>query len=347
MGLFDNILHSEESLFKNPIALDFDFQPKLVPYREDMQHFMANCIKPLFYRRNGTNLFIFGPSGVGKTVSTKHVLNELEENTEEIIPVYINCWKRDSPYKIAVEICEQIGYTNIFNKKADELFREAASLLNKKSVVFVFDEVDKLESHQPIYTILEDIYRKCIFLITNDAEFYKKLDDRLKSRLALKFLEFKPYNFEQTKGILKQRIDYAFVKGVFSEEAFEIIAKKTFELKDIRIGLFLLKEAGNIAEFKSSRRILKEHAIEAISKLGGFSIRRDVQLKKEDEDLLNMIKENSGKTSREIYNIFKEKYGKSYRTFQRKVKYLEEAGLIKTNLFNNYSILEFVEKSKD
>ena len=35
------------------------------------------------------------------------------------------------------------------------------------NAVFVFDEIDKLEDYDFLYTILEDIYRKAIFLITS------------------------------------------------------------------------------------------------------------------------------------------------------------------------------------
>ncbi len=93
MPLFDDMLKQGESLFLNPEVLDFDYQPKLVPFRENHQNFIASCIKPLFQKRNGKNIFISGSPGIGKTVSCKHVLKELEEQTNEIIPIYINVAK--------------------------------------------------------------------------------------------------------------------------------------------------------------------------------------------------------------------------------------------------------------
>jgi len=89
--LFKDMLGSEESLFKNEVALNFDYQPKLIPFREIHQKTIASCIKPLFQKRNGKNLFIHGMPGVGKTVACRHVLDELPETTDEIIPLYINC----------------------------------------------------------------------------------------------------------------------------------------------------------------------------------------------------------------------------------------------------------------
>lgn len=343
--LFKNMLKGEESLLLNPIALDPEFQPKLIPYRDNMQHYMASCIKPLFQQRTGKNLLLIGPPGVGKTVCARHVLNELGETTDDVITVYINCWKKDTTYRIVLDICEQVGYTQFFNKKADELLKIASGLLNKKSVVFVFDEVDKLAEHQVLYYLSEEIYRKAMFLVTNDIDWLKNLDNRLKSRLMAEIMEFKPYNYEQTLGILKQRTEYAFVKNVWNDEALKAIAEKTFELGDIRAGLFLLKEAGATAEEEGSKKIAVKHANAAITKLKDFSGPKDVEIDDEGKKILELIKGNSGSSSKQIFEIFSKDSTKSYRTFSRKVKDLEEAGKIEVESSGNAFILRFKEDS--
>ena len=86
MGMFKDMLSSDQTLFKNTIALDYDFIPKLIPYRENEQKSIAYCIKPLFQGINGRNVLIYGAPGIGKTVACKHVLNELEEETDDIVP---------------------------------------------------------------------------------------------------------------------------------------------------------------------------------------------------------------------------------------------------------------------
>ncbi len=328
MNLFDNILSEDESLFVNPEALDYDYLPKLLPYRENQQFYLASCIKPLFQGRTGKNILITGKPGIGKTAATRFVLRDLENETETIIPIYINCWKKDTTHKVILDICEQVGYKWVQNKKTDELIKEVANILNKKAAVVVLDEVDKLESEQVIYELLEDIYKKCLFLITNDEEWLANLDSRVRSRLIPEVVDFYAYNAAETEGILKQRIEYAFVPKVWSDEALELVSEKTFEIGDIRVGMFLLRETGQIAENKGARKILKAHAEEAIEKLSDFKVVSSKDLSEEDKDVLVMIKNSPNKTITEMYEIYNKKYDKSYRTFQRKLKGLEEANLV-------------------
>ncbi|MDD5331454.1 MAG: AAA family ATPase [Candidatus Nanoarchaeia archaeon] len=326
MGLFDDALKDSESLFLNEIMLDFSYQPKLVRFRENQQKYMASCILPLLQKRNGKNLLITGTPGVGKTVCCRHVLTELKEYEEDIILLYLNCWKKDTSYKLALEMCALLGYKWVHNKRTDELFNEIKEIINKKNLVIVLDEVDKLQDFQILYFLVEEIYRKSMFLITNEKGWASELEDRLKSRLILDTLEFNPYTLDETKEILRERVRYAFVKGVFDETAFELVAQKAFELNDIRTGLFLLREAGNIAERKALRRIGIEHAQIAISQLGDYQKREIDKMEDDEKEIIELVKLNSGKNAQELLDIYKKDI--SLRTLQRKLDDLAKGGVI-------------------
>lgn len=330
MSIFDKMLGADESVFRNnAIALDFDYQPKQLMYREEEQKYIASCINPLFQSRNGKNLLITGRPGIGKTLACRHVLQELEEQTEDIIPVYINCWQKNTSYKIILELCDLVGYKLTHNKKTDELFKVIKGMLNKKSIVFVLDEIDKLEDFDFLYMILEEIYKKTILFITNYKGLVSDLDERLKSRLMLSQLDFRPYDNKETRGILKYRLDYAFAPGVFDMGAFEIIVKKTDELKDIRAGLHLLREAGNAAEEAASRKITIEHAETAIKRLNDFSIKKSNDLDEDTRFILKIIKSLPETRIGELFSAYEKDGGKSaYKTFQRRIKVLEEGDFI-------------------
>jgi cell division control protein 6 len=331
MSLFEGMLKNNESVFLNPEVLDFDYQPKLVPFRETHQKFMASCIKPLFQKRNGKNLFIFGPPGIGKTVSCRHVLREIEEETSEIIPIYINVWKANTAHKIALEICDHLDYRFIQDKSTEDLIKIIVSMLNKKSLVLCLDEVDKLKKDEYgiIYHLLEDVYRKAIIIITNEKEWLATLDNRIMSRLLPEELEFKPYTQQQVFEILEQRAGYAFVSNALQKECIKKIAEKTFEINDVRTGLYLLRESGEIAEAESCRKITSGHADKAIKKLGDYKRLPAESLGNEEGELLELVKNNSGKPTKDVHLLYNNANKEvSYKTFRRKLEKLRQAGLI-------------------
>ncbi len=353
MGVFDEMLGSGETLFANELALDYSFIPKQLPHRENEQHHIAGCIKPLFQQRSGRNLFIFGAPGIGKTVACRKVSQEVEEQTEEIEPIYVNCWQHNTTFKIYLEICNLIGYKFTQNKRSDELFVIIKQMLNKKSAVFVFDEIDKAEDFDFLYNILEEIYRKTIILITNERSYMSQIDDRIRSRLMAEQLEFRAYSLEETKGIIKQRAKYAFVRDCWEKEALEIAATKTFELADIRRGLYLLREAGLAAEERASKKITKQDIEVALKKLDEFKVKKADDLDSESRFVLDIVKKNSGQKIGELFKIYQSAGGKAiYKTFQRRIAKLEKNKFINIEKVTGgaegkTSIINYEEKDEE
>ncbi len=332
MGLKD--LSAGESLFKNEDSLDPEWLPKNLPFREEQHQGIANCIKPLLQGRTGRNCLISGAPGIGKTAAVKLVLKELEENPDVNAPdiqvLYVNCWQKNTTYKIFADLCEQLGYKFIQNKNTEDLFKIIQNITNKKSAVFAFDEVDKVEDVDFLYNIFTDILKKTILMITNHPQWYSLVDERIRSRLMPEKIDFQPYSMEEIAGILKHRIEFAFTPNKWEDAAFNLIAEKTISSGDIRAGLHLLREAGLAAEDESSMKILPEHAEKALAKLSDFSIKPTEALNEEAKTILQLVKAQSGKIG-DLYKIYQEKGGTAtYKTFQRRIETLEKGGFIET-----------------
>ena len=138
-------------------------------------------------------------------------------------------------------------------------------------------------------------------------------------------LEFKPYSEKEAEGILQQRVDYAFVPNVMKPEAFNKIVQKTVSMEDIRTGLHLMKEAAQHAESRSSRSIEEQDAEHAISKIDEFNIKSSLDLGEDERFILAIAKTNSGKKIGELFKSYQDSGGiSSYKTFQRKIKKLEQ-----------------------
>ncbi len=331
MSLFKELLKSGESLFRDSVPLDYDFQPKLVPFREQEQQQFAIAIRPLLQGHSGHNLFVYGPPGVGKTTACRHVLRELEEETREVSSFYINCWKENTTFKIFSRICEELGYKFIQQQKTSDLLSLIKSKLNKTAAVFVFDEIDKLEDSNFLYALLEDIYRKSVFAITNYRDTFAQLDERIRSRFSPEFVFFRAYNEQEIAGILRQRREYAFVPGCWEEEAFTEIVERCLETNDLRVGLYLMREAGNLAEERGLRKIALPQVATAIKKVDDFTVRPPEDLSGELQAVLEVVKEHSGKKIGDIYNAYSAADSSiSYKSFHRRIEKLEESRFITT-----------------
>ncbi len=331
MGLFDNALKEGESLFKNEDALEYEFVPKELPFRENQQHALADCIKPLVQGRNGRNVFVYGAPGIGKTAATRWVLKELEETTEDIHTLYINCWQKNTTFKIFAELCHLLGYKFTQNKNTEELLTVIKNYTLKKPAVFVFDEIDKAEDLDFLYALLNDIYKKSIVLITNYKSWLDEIEDRIKSRLVPEVLEFAAYDSQQTKEILKRRMGYAFAPGAWQADAFSLISDKAGEMRDVRMGLYLLREAGLAAEDAASKKITVEHAQKAVEKISEFMRKDANQLDDDTQLVLGVVKDQSGARIGDLFKTYSEKGGLgAYKTFQRKIEKLYKSGFVET-----------------
>ncbi|MBI4143859.1 AAA family ATPase [Candidatus Woesearchaeota archaeon] len=323
--LFDDMLKAGESLFKNENALDPEWVPKLLPFRDSQQRRVAECIKPILIDRNGRNAFVFGAPGIGKTAAAKWVLRDLADSEfgEKIEMFYVNCWQKNTTFKVYAELCSQFGYSFTQNKSSEELLDLIKEKCNKRGAVFVFDEMDKAVDNDFIYSLLNDVFKKSIILITNDPEWIQDIEDRVKSRLLPEIIEFKAYSSDETRRILKDRLDYAFVLNSFSDEAFEIVCTAASKIFDIRVGLHLLRQSGLIAESQSSRQVLPIHAEKALLTLPDFSPKKKDDLEEDSQLILSVVKSNSGEKIGRLFELYQQSGGKGiYKTFQRRIEKL-------------------------
>lgn len=318
-------------LFKNEDSLDPEWIPKELPFRENQQHALAACIKPLLDARNGRNAFIFGSPGIGKTAAVQWVLRDLEEQTDDIRQCYVNCWQANTTYKVYVELCHQLGYIATPNKNSEQLLDVIKTIGNKGPCVLAFDEIDKAEDLGFLYSVLNELFKKTIIIVTNEPEWLAQLEQRILSRLLAQQIEFKPYNLQETKEILKKRIGYAFTSNAWSADAVDAVAAKSTALHDLRSGLFLVREAGRAAGERAAAKVELKDAEAALSRLPQFAPKRSDELMEDERLVLKAAREKSGKAIGEIFSYYESSGGKSnYRTFQRRIQKLQIARLVLT-----------------
>ncbi|MBI2151856.1 cell division control protein Cdc6, partial [Candidatus Woesearchaeota archaeon] len=75
---FFNAYLTKNSLFKDKSVLLSTYVPEEILYRDEFLKEVANVLAPALRMEKPSNLFIYGKTGTGKTLSVCHVLHTLE-----------------------------------------------------------------------------------------------------------------------------------------------------------------------------------------------------------------------------------------------------------------------------
>ena len=183
-----------------------------------------------------------------------------------------------------------------------------------------------------MYQIVSTFPASSIHLISNRFDYAAKLDPRIKSRLTLSGLEFKPYSADEIYKILTERVKIALRKDSFPPPLLKQIANITFNKGDLRIGLHLLRESSKIAEKSGKIKIDKEHVKKAIETVLDRKPEEE-QLNKDENLILEIVKKNNGGISGKLFESYQKVGGElSYKSFKRYIKNLERHGILKSEL---------------
>ncbi|MBI2541124.1 orc1/cdc6 family replication initiation protein [Candidatus Woesearchaeota archaeon] len=285
LELFFEGFLKKESVFFDKKALQVSYTPEIIHHREEQIKQIANILAPSLKGDRPSNVFVYGKTGTGKTLTTKHTTQRLMEIAKrENIPlgvVYLNCkLKRssDTEYRLIAQLAAELG-KNIPSTglPTEEVYKAFVKALNKnkQNYIIILDEIDQLvhkAGDNVIYNLTrlneESESQISIIGISNDIMFIDNLDPRVKSSLSEEEIVFPPYNALQIQSILKQRAEIAFNKEALSQGVIEkCAAYAARDHGDARRALELLRVAGEISDRKNSKIILIDHIDEAEEKI--------------------------------------------------------------------------------
>ena len=75
-NFFENYL-KKESIFVDKRTLMPSYIPEEILYREEQLQEVANVLAPILRMEKPSNLFIYGKTGTGKTISVKHIITSM------------------------------------------------------------------------------------------------------------------------------------------------------------------------------------------------------------------------------------------------------------------------------
>jgi len=241
------------------------------------------------------NLFLYGPSGTGKSLIINAVCSNILELCESrdirFGVIQMNCQNvgtlGSAVYELARKVANDVGATvevpehGIPNKKK---WRELYRLINEHydTVVFILDELDMLvgrrDMDEPAFSRLlyqlsragstdEITAQVSVTAITNDTKMMENVGSRALSSFTPEDVHFSDYDANQLRAILRARKD-AFHEGALSNDVIPLAAAFAAQTNgDARKAIDLMRTAGSIAEKANADQVREEHIREAQDKV--------------------------------------------------------------------------------
>src|SRR3989304_5192645 len=284
-GIFDNF--NNNTIFRDKSLLQSNYKPDQILHREEQIKQIASILAPVLRGEKPSNLFLYGKTGTGKTLSVNYVSEEIQkrhkkENPTRLRIEYLNCKLKkvaDTEYRILAELIKKLGgevpatglpTESVYNKFIEIIDSE------KQLVVLILDEIDqtvKKISSDFLYNLtrLNSELAKtqiCIVGISNNLTFLDELDPRVRSSLSEEEIIFPPYNAIQLQDILSKRAEKSFKENIVGEGVIQKCAAfAAREHGDARRALDLLRIAGDLCERDNAKKILLKHIDEANNKI--------------------------------------------------------------------------------
>jgi len=275
---------NKKSIFKNKGVLDSSYIPDNILHRDNEILELSRILSVSLKFEKPSNVFVYGPTGTGKTLVvdfvSKELVNVAKQNNIPVYYVYVNAkMKRisDTEYRLISHIAnllgENIPYTGLPTDVVYSRFINKIESL-KGILIIAIDEIDYLVNKigdRFLYTLTRinhDLKNTKVSLIgiSNNLNFTEYLDPRVRSSLSEEEIVFAPYNALQLRDILQDRAKEAFNEGVVEPSVIsKCAAIAAQENGDARKALDLLRVAGELAERNNEYKV-KEYYVDLAHK---------------------------------------------------------------------------------
>jgi len=273
---------SKNNIFSNKKSLQSNYAPGKIPHRESQIKEIASIFAPSLRSEKPSNLFLYGQTGTGKTLTIKYITNKLidtaKNNNVNLKIIYINCKLKkvaDTEYRLVAQLSREFGKEiPITGLPTDEIYNIFYKCLEEKEqiVLIILDEIDELVKKigdKLLYNLTRinsELKNSQISLvgISNSALFRDELDPRVKSSLSEEEIIFPPYNALQLQDILQQRAKKAFKPNILEQGVIaKCAAYAAREHGDARRALDLLRVAGEITDRNNLQKLTLDQIDEA------------------------------------------------------------------------------------
>lgn len=247
---------------------------------------VAGEIRHLVYESQPNHVVIYGETGTGKSLVSRHVSDRLIDTaTARNVPaasIYVECKKNNTETRVARTIARTLSDTSNSGIEiprvglgSAEYYDYAYDIIDEyyDGLIIILDEIDMVDDAEGLLHELSrareaghtDAYIG-IIAISNDIDFGQKLNARVQSSMRTTDFVFEPYQSDQIEQILEYRRD-AFQDDVVQDGVItETADRSADEHGDARKAVDVLRIAGDIADDNSTEVVSTDHVEKAVKR---------------------------------------------------------------------------------
>jgi len=103
-----DLLQWDQTLFKDERYFELDYIPEHFSHRDTQMRALKIAARPALRGARANQLSVFWPHGTGKTTAVLKVFEEIENYTDSVVPVYVNCQIDSTRFAIFSEIYKKL-----------------------------------------------------------------------------------------------------------------------------------------------------------------------------------------------------------------------------------------------
>ena len=295
------LLMSDQTLFRSIDVFEIDYVPEFFNYRESQLNDLAYQVRPALEGGRALNAVCRGLPGTGKTTSVLRIFAELEQTTKKILPVYVNCQNDRTKYMVYSRIYATVhGHTPARTGVSIKSVMDAiggALQRQGKSLIVCLDDANLLHYNNMLGDVINTLLRlhqdypgarAAVFATVSDMDLdlASDLSRWVTSPFRPSEIYFPPYDAEEIRGILRDRIRIGLYPGVFPAAILDRIVEQTMESGDVRVGLDQVKRAVLNAECAARTEVIEEDVVTAYEQSKHVHLAYTIRALSADERLL-------------------------------------------------------------
>lgn len=245
----------EKKIISQAHFLSREYLPEKVIGREEQRTKLEICLSPIRNSQAPLNVWLYGPTGSGKTVLARTVARDMCRNSTARFAFYVNCWERGSLYQVVQAIAESLKVLGADAQDTNVKLDRIRQVIKERPVVVILDDIDRVapsERERIIYGILS-LPNTGVVCIANKKETLLSLGERTKSRLSPQVIEFEPYRQQELEKMLFDRAKEALVLNTWGDAVLRQLVRSVGS--DARAALEALRHAAVASESAGKNRI--------------------------------------------------------------------------------------------